>query len=117
MGQGEELQELELDGSLVYTFKSSLHQPPGACIGALRLWALVESMTEAARCWALRLCLRFKWRKVHLGKGVQAKAPQQGGWSGPETPGSKGKEAVLDRRTVPGATGLAAIRAHQSRGP
>lgn len=77
LGQGQELQELELDGSLVYTFKSFLHQPPGACRGTLRLWTLVESMAEAARCWALRLRLRLKWKKVHLGKRVQAKAPSR----------------------------------------
>lgn len=120
LGQGQELQELELDGSLVYSFKPLLHQPPGACGGALRLWTLVESTTEVARCWGLRLCLRLKWRKDHLGKGVQAKAVGKGSAAGRlewAWDSREQREATLDGRTVPGATGLAAIRAHQSREP
>lgn len=108
LGQGQELQELELDGSLVYSFKPLLHQPPGTCGRTLRLWTLVESMTEAARCWALRLCLRLKWRKVHLGKGVQAKAVGKGSAAGrPEWAwdSREQREAMLDGRQLLGPQG------------
>lgn len=100
-----------------HSFKPLLHQPPGACGGALRLWTLVESMTEAARCWALRLCLRLKWKKVCppgeriSGKGSAAGRPEWA-WDSRDH-----RKAMPDSRTAPGTTGLAVIRAHQSSEP
>lgn len=97
LGHGQELQELELDGSLVYSFKPLLHQPPGACGGALRLWTLVESTTEAAKCWGLRLCLRLKWRKDpgkrSSGKGSRQRLSSREAGVGLGLQGAKGSHA------------------------
>lgn len=82
-----------------------LHWLPDALWrGSEHLWTLIDSMAEAARCWAPRICLRHMDRgrseERSSGKGSRQRCSSGEARAGSGTPGSKAKQCCTARQLL-----------------